>query len=119
MQTGPIGGTVYFKIDGAQYSVGGKFTFKPAKVSREPKVGLSGTPNYTEKPVVQQVDCELQHTADLDPMNLNDLKGVTLTFELVNGQSYLLSNAYQSGEYEVDAAEGSIPVTFVGVMTRN
>lgn len=119
MKMGPIGGTVYFKINGKQYALGGTFKFKPAKVVREGKVGLSGPAGHTEKPLFQRVSAELYNTADLDFLELNGFKDETMTFELANGQAYVLRNAFQSGEIDVDAGEGTTPVDFEGIMERS
>lgn len=119
MQLGTIGGTVYFKLDGAQYLVGGKFTFKPQEVVREPREGLSGPVGTTEKKVWQRVSCELTNSADVDFTKLNKFKNGVLTFELANGHAYVLSNATQVGEIEVDGGEGSFPIDFVGFLKRS
>lgn len=119
MKMGPIGGTVYFKLGGRQYQLGGSFKFKPNSVVREGKTGLSGPVGYTEKPVLQEVTAELSYTADVDFALLNQVKDETLTFELANGHAYVMRNCFQVGEVEVDGGEGNASVTFQGVMERS
>lgn len=116
MQLGPIGGTVYVKVGGRSLPVAGTFKFKPAEVVREGKVGLSGPAGYTEKPVFQEVTCEIFLTAEVDLLTINRIKNETLVFELANGQSYTLRNAFQSGEIDADGGEGTTSVTFQGKM---
>lgn len=113
-QSKAIAGTAYISIDGKQYTLAGKCNVKPAEVVREGLVGLGGVAGFKETPVIPSIEIELFGTEDTSFLAMNKITDATITVELVNGRSYVLRNAWQSGEIDHDAAEGKGTVTFQG-----
>jgi hypothetical protein len=113
-QQKPIAGTAYFKVNGRQYSLAGKITVKPAAVNREGLVGLSGVAGFKETPVIPSIEIELFADQDTSVLGLNKITDETVTAELVSGMTYVLRNAWQSGDLDHDGAEGKVSVTFQG-----
>lgn len=107
-----IGGTAYIKADSKQFVLGGEMSVSPYGFIREGKTGLSGVAGYTETPKIPYIEGVFYATDELDTEELQNLKNVTVTAELANGKTYILSKAWYAGELKVNAAEGTLPFRF-------
>ena len=110
-----IAGTAYVKADGKQYTLGGSLTVSVNEFTREGQAGLSGVAGYIEKPKVPYIECEMLTTKEFSSQELEGITDATITAELVNGKTYLLSNAWQAGDIEINAAEGTTTIRFEGM----
>jgi hypothetical protein len=113
-----IAGTAYIKVDGKQYTLGGSLTIAINEFTREGLAGLSGTAGYKETPQVQSREGEFYTTDEFSVKELSGIVNATVTAELANGKTYILSEAWQSGDIEVDAAGGTCTIRFEGMRGR-
>lgn len=107
-----IGGTAYIKTDSTQYVLGGEMSVSPYGFIREGKTGLSGGAGYTETPKLPYIEGVFYATEELSTEDLQNLKNATVTAELANGRTYILSQAWYAGELKINAAEGTLPFKF-------
>ncbi len=112
-----IGGKIYLKIDGELLRAKGAFTYGLGKPHRESVIGADGTiQGYKEAGTVPFIEGEITDHIDFSMESLADLTDSTVTLELANGKSMVLSSAFSvnndglTGQTE----EGNIPVRFEG-----
>ena len=110
-----IAGTAYVKVDGTQYTLAGRFTVSPSMVEREGVAGLSGIAGYKEMHRVPFIEGDIHTTGDLSIADLEAITNATVKAELANGKHYLLSQAWTTAAFEIDAAEGTVGVRFEGM----
>jgi hypothetical protein len=115
MSGGRVGGTIYFKVDGAQYKAKGGFSYNLGQPKREGVVGADGVHGYKESPQIPYVEGEITDSADLDVQAFLNLTGVTVTLELANGKTILVRDAWYAGEGKTQTDEGNIEVRFEGM----
>lgn len=108
-------GTLFFKVDGAQYDAKGSFTYNLGAAKREAIVGADAVHGYKETPQTPFIEGEITDRADLDLEALLNLDGVTVTLELANGKVILLRDAWYAGEGNVGTEEANIQVRFEGL----
>jgi hypothetical protein len=108
-------GTLFFKVDGAQYSAKGSFTYNLGEPKREAIVGADGVHGYKEMPQTPFVEGEITDSADLDVKTLLNLDGVTVTLELANGKVILLRDAWYAGDGNIGTEEANIQIRFEGI----
>ncbi|MBW6399983.1 phage tail tube protein [Roseomonas sp. HJA6] len=113
-----IAGTAYIKVDSVQLALKGSIEVDPADVMREPVTGLDGVHGYKETPKAPSITVTVSKTPDLKLKQVLGWKGRTVTAELGDGTTYVLSDAFQSGELKLDGAEGQVPITFTGASCR-
>jgi hypothetical protein len=109
-----VGGTIYFTIDGTQYPARGKFEYSPLTSEKKNFAGQDGHVGYTEMPKVPFIKGDLTDLGSITVSGLQTLDVSTVTLELANGKTVILSNAWLEGEVSVSAEEGSYPVEFRG-----
>lgn len=113
-----LGGTAYIKVDGRQYQLRGNLTVSIDAFEREGVAGMDGTHGYLERPRVQQISCDLTDSDGLSLADLRAIKDATVTAELNNGKTALLSNAWTSSAHEVNASDAQVSVVFQGLNGR-
>lgn len=105
-------GTIFLKIDGVQQEAKGDFSYDIGSPKREAIVGADTVHGYKETPKVAFIEGAITDRRDLNLKTLQVLDGVTVTLELANGKTIVLSNAWYAGEGQVKTSEGEIPVRF-------
>jgi hypothetical protein len=110
-----IGGMLYFKIDGTQYSARGSFEIQPMPLEREGVVGMDGPHGFIEKPKIQFIEGEISAIPGVSVQQLNDVDDSTVTADLNNGSSYVVNNGWQATNDPLNAAEGKIKLKFEGL----
>lgn len=110
-----IGGTCYLKIDGTQYALRGNLEISPNLSTRSGVAGMDGIHGYTEKPKVPYVSGDLTDLGGLSITTLHAIDDATITVELANGKTYVLSNAWYADDPNIKADEGTVPFKFEGV----
>ncbi len=108
-------GTCYLKVDGAQLALQGDWKVQPNDVERTGVAGPSGVIGFTEKYVVPTIEGTLADGGGVSVQGLAAITASTVTLELVNGKTYILSGAWWAGASPVDAVEGKITVKFEGL----
>lgn len=111
-------GTLFFRIDGVQQRLSGDFKVQPNARENTGVAGPGGVLGYTQKYLVPSIEGTLADSGGLSVQALQNITDSTITCELVNGKSYVLSDAWYSGTSTVDVMEGKVPVKFEGISCR-
>ena len=109
-----IAGTVYFKVDGTQYSVAGPVTCSLGDTTREILVGHDGVHGVKEMPKVPFVEVQIRDFPDVDLNKVEKLKDVTITVELISGKVGTLREAWQVNGIELNSEDGTYTLRFEG-----
>jgi len=109
-----IGGTCYVKIDGLQVSLTGGIEVPMNTKIREDVMGLAGDVDYKETHRAPYVKGTFKVPKAFPVSKLMDSDQMTITAELANGMVYVLSEAYQAGEANHNAEEGTVDLEFHG-----
>ena len=115
MASSALGGTAFLKVDGTQYLLRGNFKVYPNLKERTGVAGADGVHGYTEKFNVPSIEGDITDTGGLSIQGLQNITNSTITLELVNGKNYILNGAWYSGQANLDAVAGTLPVKFEGL----
>lgn len=110
-----IAGTAFVKADGVQFTLAGSMTVVIDEREREMLSGLGGVAGYKETLMPPKIEGEFFLTADLSMEDIGNITDATVTAELANGRTYLIRNAVATGRRELNAAEGTVQITFEGL----
>lgn len=108
------GGTIFVKVDGAQYEAKGEYSYNIGAPKRTSIVGASGVHGYSEEAQAPYIEGAITDGADVNLKTLLNLDGVTVTLELANGKTIVLRDAWYAADGTVKTKEGEIPVRFEG-----
>lgn len=111
-------GTAYFRINSVQYAIAGDMRVNALREKRSPLIGLDGNVVPQVEFQSPMVECSVKDNASVDLIALSQMEGVTVTVEMANGTVWELSNAFYSGDGELDAREGNFQVRFNGSSIR-
>lgn len=114
---GRIAGVTYLKVDGVQYALRGSCNVQPLSFTKEGIAGADGVHGYKEMPVVPTIDVEVSPIG-LPVKSIANLRNATVTTELADGRTYVLTDAWHKGEAKHDAVEGKVTFTFEGMVCR-
>lgn len=109
-----IGGTVFFKINGAQYSVRGKAEIYPFTTKKTAVIG-DVAQGFTETALAPGFKIDITDLGNVSVQQLQSLSAGTMTFEANSGKSWILINAWCEGEITVNQDEGSYTAEFRGL----
>lgn len=111
-----IGGTISVQKNGQVQKAKGAFTYNIGRPKREAKTGSDGKVHgYTETAQVPFIEGALTDSGDLDLEDLINTVDATITLQLANGKTILLSEAWYANEGTVSTEEGEIPCRFEGM----
>ena len=110
-----IAGVAYLKVDGQQEALKGKFKYMVNTVKRDVLVGQDGVHGYKEMPEAPYISGDIMDMPATRVKRLESITDATITLELANGKTIVLSNAFWVDASEVDTEEGSFPCKFVGI----
>ncbi len=105
-------GIIFIKVDGQLLDAKGNFTYNLGRPMREAIVGSSGITGYKETPQVSMIEGEITDRSALDFAALVDIDGATITLELSNGKTIVLSDAWFAGEGSGQTEEANLAVRF-------
>ncbi len=86
--------------EGAKLNTGG--------VEREAQLSDSGVDGFSEKTAVPQVDCTINHTAEISLADIQNFKDGTLVFETDTGKVFTLTDAFCARPPELTKGEASL-----------
>lgn len=109
-----IGGIAFFKIDGAQYSIKGKFEVMPMSTKKTSVVGQDEVQGFTETPVAPGFKGTITDLGGVSVQQLQALEDSTMTLEQNNGKTWVLRDGWLEGEISVNTEEGSYDAEFRG-----
>lgn len=110
-----VGGVLQISYDGTQIPAKGSFTVSPSSVEREGVAGQDYVHGYTEKPRVPFIKGEITTRAEVSLEDLLAITGATVTANLANGRSYVLTDAWTKGAFEINTGEGTFDIEFQGI----
>jgi hypothetical protein len=110
-----VGGIAYFKIDGAQFTIKGKFEVMPNNRKKTTAVGQSEVIGFTESPVAPGFKGTITDLGGVSVQQLQDLENSTMTLEQDNGKTWILRDGWLEGEISVNTEEGSYDAEFRGM----
>lgn len=104
-----IGGKVLLSIDGERVLLRGNITSNIGQETMRTTVkGLDGVHGFTEEVVVPHIQADLTEVPAFPLSKLNKVKDATVTAQLADGRTLILSHAAQVGELDRNLEEGSI-----------
>jgi hypothetical protein len=103
-------GRIQLTVDGVMYEAKGDFTVNTGVELREAIVGADRVHGYKATPQVASIEGALTDSGDLDTIALRMMTNVNVFLQLDNGKSWLLEDAWFSGESGMTTGEGEIPV---------
>lgn len=116
---GPIAGTVFVRVNGAQYLLRGSLTVSGvsppgtgAAMAATGVAGMDQVHGFTEKPIVPKIGYKFSDTSSLSISQIQAMRNVTATVELANGKVYVAQQAWTEGEVKLNAEDGSIDGEF-------
>jgi len=108
-------GIAFVKVDGKQLPLRGNFTVSPSSLERAGIAGQDGVHGFSENPRVPYVEGDISLTQDVSVEELQDITNATVTAELANGKTYVLSEAWTKAAFELNTHDGLARVRFEGV----
>lgn len=114
-----VAGTAFIKVDGEQLALRGTATINPLSSTRSGVVGMDGVHGYKEEPAIPSIELEVGDRRDLDLTKVGAWTGKTVTFEAATGRTYVLADAFQSGDLSLNGADGSVTLKFEGASMRS
>lgn len=108
-------GIAYIKVDGRQYDARGNWSVSPKLTTRTGIAGQDGVHGYQEVPRVPFIEGDISTTQTFAVEDLSGITDATVQVDLANGKSYVLRNAWQAGELDINTHEGSVKVKFEGL----
>lgn len=105
-------GVIVVKVGGVQYDAKGNFSYNLGLPKREAIVGSDGIHGYKETPQVAFIEGEFTDRPDMSLAALAAIESETVTLELNNGKTVVLSQAWFAGEGTGNTEEANISVRF-------
>lgn len=111
-----VGGLIYFKANGKQFSCKGSWDYNLGEVKRDAVVGSDGMHGFKELPQAPRITGTITDNSDMDlAQDLLNITDETLTLELNNGKTVVMRNGFFTGSGDVATEEGEISAEFSGL----
>jgi hypothetical protein len=110
-----VGGIATLRVNGTQLSAKGDFTYMLGEPRRETVLGSDRPHGFREVPQTAYIEGTITDKGDIDLRALFRLKDATITLDLANGKTFVLSEAWYAGDGTVSTGEGEVPVRFEGL----
>lgn len=112
-----IAGVDYLSINGVQLDVGESATVSPNNITREAVVGLTGIAGVRETHRPASIEVSINLTGSQKISALTALTDTTVVLGTPQ-RIWTLRNAFQVGDVDYDAAQGSYTLRFEGPELR-
>ena len=111
-----IGGLFYLKVNGRIImTTEGEFTYNLGKPKRSAeKNGALGVAGFVAEAQIPYIDGEIYDKKDVDVESILTMEEATVTLELYNGKTVILSRAAYCGDGEFNT-KGRLKVRFEGM----
>jgi uncharacterized membrane protein len=109
-----IGGVLSLRVDGIQYQARGNFQVTPGTVKRTGVAGQDRVHGYIEENIVPQIKGDVSIGKQLSLERLEQITDSTVQVQLANGRTYVLTDAWVTAAFVIDAHDGKVEVTFEG-----
>jgi|SRR5882672_3510981 len=113
--TNRIGGILSIRVDGQQYEARGNFQVTPSTVKRTGVAGQDFVHGYIEEPIVPSIKGDFSIGNKLSITLLEQITEATVQVALANGATYVLTEAWTTSAFVIDAHDGKVEVTFEGL----
>lgn len=110
-----VAGICYFKLDGEQLEIKGSLECPLSSLTREEVMGLSGVAGYKENAMAPYIKGTFIFTPNFPIEKVAAGTDMTITAELANGKTYVLSGAFLVGNSPVKGDEGDVDLEFKGI----
>ena len=110
-----VGGIIFVKVNGELYNAKGDFSYNLGALRREPVVGMDSVHGFKESPQIPFIEGTFTDSDELDLETLLNVRDATVTLNLANGKTVVLSEAWFASEGAVSTGEGEIEVRFEGI----
>lgn len=110
-----IAGVCYIKVDGEQLEVKGGIECPLSSTTKEAQMGVNGTAGYSEIAQRPYVKGSFFFGADFPIEKITTADDMTVTAELANGKTYVLSESWLEGEVPVKNDDGTTDLEFSGL----
>jgi hypothetical protein len=109
-----IAGVVYFKIDGEQLECTGSLQVPLNSVVRESVMGQTKMAGFKETLRAGFIAGTFSFDGEFNVEKVTESTELTITAELANGKTYVLSNAFLVDESDVANDDGTVELRFEG-----
>ena len=110
-----VGGIVFFKINGEQYSAKGNWSYNIGAAKREAVVGADSVHGFKEMPQVPYIEGVITDNSDLDLEALLTARDITAQLELANGKVIVIEEGFYAADGEGSSEEGELQVRIEGI----
>lgn len=110
-----VGGTAFFRINGASFSTDGEFDIQIKGVKREEVPASDGSIHFTESVVGDKISGSLIMIPGMNPDAITNMVSATILVSLKNGTQAMLDDAFFSGDASSTTREGKMQIEFTGV----
>jgi Phage tail tube protein len=105
-----VAGIAFITAAGTNYRLVGEFRYSPAVVMREPALGMDGIHGYIERPRISSIKARLRDQGGLRVGSFQNMVGIQVTAEMINGKVVSGSNGWSAEAVEVDQTEGTFEI---------
>jgi len=109
-----VGGIVFFKVNGEQFSAKGNWTYNIGTPKREAVVGADSVHGFKEMPQVPYIEGTITDNDELDLEALTKSRDITATLELANGKVISIENGFYAADGEGSSEEGELQIRIEG-----
>lgn len=110
-----VAGLLYCSINGVTLPAKGNFTVGMGTPKRTEVIGSDGIHGYKEEAQAPFIEGTITNRAGLNVKQLLTAEDATITLQLPGGKTYVLREAWQAGDGNINMDEGEISVKFVGM----
>jgi hypothetical protein len=112
MSNNRVAGIVFVKVDGVQIKVKANVSYNLGLPKREPVIGHDGVHGYKETPQIAFIEGEQTDSKDLDLKKYLQIDGASVTAQLANGKTIVLTQAWNASEGTGGSEEANMPFRF-------
>ena len=110
-----VAGICYVKADDQMFTIQGSVEVPFTTTVRTPMESLANDQgHYSETQIAPFVRLTAVNDPDMDQEKIASATNLTVTAELANGKTYVLTQAYLAQETTVSGDEGTVPLEFRG-----
>ena len=110
-----VGGVLNITADGLQLDARGNFSVMASRVKRDGVAGVDKVHGFTEAVVVPSIKGDLTTMPGTSLVELEAIVNATVQISLANGRTYVLTQAWTTAAFEINAAEGRFGIEFQGI----
>lgn len=110
-----IAGVCFIKVDGEQLEVKGGIECPLSETMKETQMGVNAPAGYSETAQRPYIKGSFFFNEDFPIEKVTTGSEMTITAELANGKTYVLSEAWLEGEVPVKNDDGTTDLEFSGI----